>query len=147
MHFLETTMLMMNVIPILTRLNLLFQNKDMDMSLVGPSIAATFDALQKLLDNTGTFESKLMDAVGEQPSYKGVKIVNTVIQRMAVQNTRKQFIAEVLSNLEKRFPAECSDVVNMFSVLSLKGVRFAGPDDIAELGCDKITTLSSEYGQ
>ena len=110
-----------------------------------PAITATISDLQNLNENPGSFECKLFEELGRKAThYRNVKITDTEVLRASVKKTRKDFISNLISNLEKRFPQESTNLVNAFSVLALRGVNF--DNNLNEWGNEKLDTLITFYG-
>ncbi len=145
-QFLATTHLLMDVIPVLTHLNLIFQKKDLDLSVIYPAIeGAKSQILAMQNGKRGAFLSKLMESDNIK-MYKGIEIKDTLQDRKAFEKNEKMFLRSILEEFDHRFPEETTSLIKAFSVLSLRGVNFQQEDDLVSWGNDSIDVLCEQYG-
>ncbi len=146
-QFLIVTNMLMDVIPILTHLSMVFQKENLDLSVVGPAVNGVRDQLNKLLENKGTHEKGLLDELNQsEKSYMGLKITDSDQLRSSADKARKEFITNLLSQLEKRFPADAQTLVSSLAVLGVRGIRFKTQEERRLYGTEQIDHLVSHYG-
>lgn len=62
-EFVTVTYLLMDIIPILTKLSLTFQKEMVDISIVQPLVQSTISQLEHLIDNDGHYLDELYKCV------------------------------------------------------------------------------------
>lgn len=142
-EFLGVMSMLMDVIPVLTQLNLVFQKTDLDLAVVNPALEATKDQLRHLLTHDGTHALKFCGEAGETlKQYKGVAVTDSATQRRKVNTVKVDLITNMLEQLEKRFPKEATDIVSAFSALALPHI----PEELESYGNEKVEFLIETYG-
>ena len=140
---------LMDIIPIVTHMNIVFQKQNLDLAIVGPAVKGVIDQLQKLKDpdQIGKFEHDVLEILNnnDTKSYRGVPITNNDKLRQEAQSVKMKFIDKIIEELEKRFPSESQDIVSAFSVLSLRGLRFLSREEQRKFGDDKLDILLDCY--
>ncbi|KAJ8356676.1 hypothetical protein SKAU_G00194700 [Synaphobranchus kaupii] len=117
--FLGVMSMLMDVIPVLTQLNLVFQKTDLDLAVVNPALEATKDQLRHLLTHD-----------------------DSATQRRKVNTVKVDLVTNMLEQLEKRFPKEATDIVSAFSALALPHI----PEELESYGNEKVEFLVETYG-
>ncbi|KAJ8381380.1 hypothetical protein SKAU_G00021580 [Synaphobranchus kaupii] len=141
--FLGAMSMLMDVIPVLTQLNLVFQKTDLDLVVVNPALEATKDQLRHLLTHDGTHALKFCGEAGETlKQYKGVAVTDSATQRRKVNTVKVDLVTNMLEQLEKRFPKEATDIVSAFSALAFPHI----PEELESYGNEKVEFLIETYG-
>lgn len=133
--FIATTHMLMDTIPIVTKLSLSFQKENIDLAMLRPSVDSVVQQLQWLKSNNGSCLADLKLVAGEKlTEFKGVKVVDTPVYRQQFEQARQSFLNNLVTEIEKRFPAVATDVVSNMSVLSLRGVSLLSSEDRKQHG-------------
>lgn len=74
---------------------------------------------------------------------KTIKVTAREVQQFELMKLK--FLDNVLLSLEKRFPADSTNGVNAFGILSLRSVRFQN-ENLSTYGNEELETLLSHYG-
>ena len=142
----------MDVLSIISKLCLVFQTKDLDVSMVEVHVDHCYVELHKLkegklgrptyLDQLKTDITK--DSEGNM-MFKGnhpLKGNNNNIDSIKVT-----FIDKIVENLNTRFPKEESNIIYAFVVLGLQPVSLLSPKDLEECRKSKLEILINHFGK
>ncbi|KAJ8353428.1 hypothetical protein SKAU_G00209950 [Synaphobranchus kaupii] len=141
-EFMGVMAMLMDVIPVLTQLSLVFQKKD--LAVVNPALETAKDQLKHLITNNGAHSVKFRGEAGDSmKEYIGVSVTDSATQRRKVTTVKVDLINNMLEQLEKRFPKEATDIVSMFSVLALHHIP---EGELEGYGNDKVDFLIIRYG-
>ncbi|XP_013384257.1 protein FAM200A-like [Lingula anatina] len=148
-QFLLVTSCLMDIIPIITHLNMIFQKENLDLAVVSPAVRGVKNQLQELLQTPGAHEQATKEDLGEtsqsESYYKGVKIRDTTQLRNGADSAKTSFINNLLEELDKRFPDNDQSVVSALSVLGLRGIRFQNQDAQAAFGNKELDVVIKHY--
>ena len=145
-EFVTVTYLLMDIIPILTKLSLTFQKEMVDISIVQPLVQSTISQLEHLIDNDGHYLDELYKCVTDNKlNLKSHTICVTANKQAHVKNIRENFIKGVVSEIKRRFPADSTSVVSAMAILGFRGISFV--DNLSDHGQEEIDTLCNFYGQ
>ena len=78
--------------------------------------------------------------------YKGITISDTKTQRLAFENTKSNFLSNIVTQMNNRFPMEAQDLLVAFAVLGLRGITFVEETELQAWGNDKLDVLLAKYG-
>lgn len=153
LDFVYTTYMLMDVLPIITKLCLLFQKKDLDLPIIQVTVRHCLNDLQELKDNPESFRGQdtvtkqlTRDHISKNDQGKTVFKENHILQgRNNSETIRKSFITELIANLEKRFPD--SDLISAFGVLGMRPIGLLSQSDLEKWGNDKLEVLLNWFGQ
>lgn len=125
-----------------------FQKKDLALAIVYPALKGAQDKMKALLENSGpTPHIDEVKAVQDGAKiYKGIKLVNTPNLVQSYQNAYRDFLTNIIHQLERRFPQTAIDSLKALSVLGLHGIKYIKEEDIAEFGNVEIEFLVEKYG-
>ena len=149
--FVAFTWCLMDIIPITTHMNLVFQKEDLDISLVRTVIRSGIEQLEELKSDItkGHYHSELtelLQAEGKDKAYlKGQLIVNVSKQEKLVHSCMIEFISNLISNMKDRFPDEDVSVLSAFHVLAMRDISFIPRTDLPKYGEDKLQVLCNHY--
>ncbi|XP_070573799.1 uncharacterized protein C17orf113-like [Ptychodera flava] len=150
--FIAVTYIMMDIIPIVTRLNLIFQKDDIDIAAVKPCVSTTIEQLQQYKEGNikGFYATKLEEEIRmsgqNQPTLMGHSLKNREKQIALVNRVKDGFIDNLINNINVRFPADSTGVISAFDVLAMRDLSFIPPDRLSEHGNDKLEILIAHYG-
>ena len=117
---------LMDVIPWLTQLNQIFQKEDLDVSIIRTCISTTLKEIGKVKEGNGFYTKKLTETLKQDESgdwYLGEhKISVSEAAKAQAIKSRDAFIDNLTEQITARFPQESQDLVDAFSILSLRGV-------------------------
>lgn len=145
-EFVTVTYLLMDIIPILTKLSLTFQKEMLDISLVQPLVQSTISQLEYLIENDGHYLEELNKCTTDNKlNLKNHTISVTQNKQAHVKNIRTDFINGVVSEIKRRFPADSTSVVSAMAILGLRGISFV--NNLSDHGHEEIDILCNFYGQ
>lgn len=147
--FIAVTYLLMDIIPKVTQLSLFLQKETVDLAMISPTVDSVVQQLTWLKSNDGQYLSQFMSVASEGTlsEFKGIKITDTPIQRQQFLKVKNNFLSNLISEIERRFPAEATDIVSNMAILCLRGLSLLSNDDRREYGHHQMQTLVDYYGQ
>ena len=145
--FAAMTWMLMDIIPIVTQLNLLCQRENLDISVVKPAVATAISKLKYLETNNGHYKREFFSLVGDSNKLFDHKLQNRAKQENLSIFTMNTFIENLISNLEKRFPADSMSVISSFECLAMRDLSFIAQPDLAQYGSEKLSILIEHYGK
>jgi len=148
--FVASTYLMMDVLPIVSEMCLVFQKKDLDISQVKVQVEHTKRELEKL--KAGEAEHTYLYELKEKHlSVERNKVVfkqNHILQgKQNIESIKKQFIDQILQKLDERFPDDDSNVIYAFSILVMRPLSFLSKAEVETWGNEKLEVLIRQYGE
>ena len=116
-NFTAMTHMLCDVLPVMTKLNLVFQKEDVNLSSIRPMVQASVTALTQLIESPGT-EEKLFHEGTKDGLFKKVKLTQAD-QRFihAFNSVREKYIQHLSDALKDRFPENDLDILNCFDVV------------------------------
>jgi len=145
--FVATISLLMDVIPILTFLSLVFQREHVDLSSIQAAIKSTVSQVAALKTKDGKFLSEVLPPK-DSASHVMFKDVQIHIKKGEIQqftSMKLKFLDNILENLNKRFPDDSNQIMSCLSILSLRGIRFH--ENFSSFGAKEIDCLLNHYGK
>jgi len=79
--------------------------------------------------------------------FKGIKLRNSPPIISSFQKGYKDFLANILVQIQKRYPESAVETLQALSVLGLSGLNGMSEEDAGKLGNDEIAMLSQKCGQ
>ena len=153
-EFIATTYMMMDILPIVTKLALIFQKRDLDVALVPVSVKHCLDELDQHLKQTVQHETHLKKLPNELTAlggcryeFKGHNVTVTPNQRKHFLSIASEFVTQLMENIKQRFPQSQTDLLSAFGVLSMRPISFLNGNDLKEWGNDKIEALLGHFGK
>ena len=119
-EFIGITHFLMDIIPITTQLNLVFQKEDLDLAAVTPVVETTLQPV-KFSCERGKHRRELKEKIKQEGSDSTLEehlIKVNKNQKSAVQKAKDDFVVALGVNFQKRFPKESMSVITAFEVLS-----------------------------
>ena len=142
---------LMDVIPWLTQLNQIFQKEDLDVSIIRTCISTTLKEIGKVKEGNGFYTKKLTETLKQDESgdwYLGEhKISVSEAAKAQAIKSRDAFIDNLTEQITARFPQESQDLVDAFSILSLRGVSFMTSEELSNYGNVQLLKLLNHFGQ
>ena len=149
--FVGATYLLMDVLSIISKLCLVFQKKDLDVSMVEVHVDHCFAELQKLKEGKlgrSTYLDKLQSDITKDSQGKMMFKGNHPLKgNNNIDSIKVTFIDKIVENLNTRFPKEESNIVYAFGVLGLRPISLLSPSDLEEWGNSKLETLINHFGK
>lgn len=144
-EFIGITHFLIDIIPITTQLNLVFQKQDLDLAAVSPVVDATVQHI-KVACEQGKHQKDLKEKLkGSEFTLEEHMVKVSASQILTVQKVKADFVEALESNLQKRFPKESMNVVSAFEVLTLRSLSFVPREVIDDYGNDKLEILTEHY--
>lgn len=101
----------------MTKLNLVFQKDDVNVSTIRPMVQASVVVLTHLQDAPGP-EEELFQAECEDNVYRDVQVTHAGEWAMqAFKKARAHYNQQLIDALHDRFPEDSQDLLNCFDVL------------------------------
>ena len=100
------TYFLMDVIPVVTALNLKFQRQGLDISVISPSVRLTIYEINVPTENSSSLKQLDEDIVDGKDSLKDVELTVNENEKKKFQSASQQFVTKLKENLETRFPSE-----------------------------------------
>ena len=151
--FVHTTYMLMDVLPVVSKLCLLFQRKDLDLPIIQVAVNTCISDLESLksdpncLHGADTYTKQLKDQHLGRKDNKPVFKDNVMNGRLNIDNIRDKFLDELLKNLKKRFPEESTNLLTAFGALGMRPVTFLSHEDLLVWGNEKLEELINKYGK
>jgi len=147
--FVASTHMMMDVMPNIMELTLVFQKRDLDCSIIAPAVQACITELTKyrndeLSPRRKTFLQKFVEDTGSQGEteqsrelrFKTHKLVagGGRTPRESFQTIMHNFLHSVLDNLNTRFPQGSKNIISAFGILSMRPLSFVSTNEVSVYG-------------
>ena len=149
--FIGTTYLLMDVLPVISELCLIFQKSDLDVAMVQVSIEHCKSSLEKLKAGEVPHDTYMEQLQNEHLTVESDKVyfkgTHLVQGKRNIDSIKQKFIDAILRKLDERFPANESNVMFSFGVLGLRPISFLSQKDLIDWGNDQIEILISHFGQ
>ena len=145
--FIRATHYLMDIIPTITKLSLLFQKKELDIAIVPLQIENTINDLKVAKDSTGPHEEKLkadLKLVNGKLTFKDHVITKS--KKPDESTPKKAFVDNLVQNLQNRFPSDSKSLLNAFGALSMRPITFLSNTELMQWGNDHLNTLIQHYG-
>ena len=113
-NFVATLYLLSDVLPLLSKLSLVFQQKSIDLTVVKPLVTATITSLRELREQPGVFLKQLDTILAKLSMEFGLKTTQTE-KDVFQEQIRKKYLDTLIENLENRFSE--SELLNAFITL------------------------------
>ena len=115
--FIALTHTLADVLPVMTKLNLVFQKEDVNLATIRPMVQASVSALTHLRDAPGPEEQRYQTD-SQEGMYKGIQVTHAGDRSVqAFKNARTRYIQHLIDALHARFPDDSLDLLNCFNVL------------------------------
>ena len=139
--FLYITYMMMDIMPVVTKLSILFQKTDVDIGLVELSVSECIASLRALKEKDGAFLSKLLTTDLIDGKFRNKHRIAGVAD-VTLKSAKHKFVQAIIDNMEQRFPS--CELLSAFGVLGMR--PFSEVENVDEWGADKIEILIHHYG-
>ena len=140
----------MDILPIITELCLVFQKKDLDVSLVQVSVDQDLEryktgepaplhptCLDQLKKHLKTVNGRLM--------FKDNHIIAKGNRR--IETLKVSFADKLVENLNDRFPEKDSNIMYAFGCLAMRPLSFLSKEELSVCGDEKINILTEHFGK
>ena len=148
--FIASTYMLMDVLPIVSELCLVFQKSDLDVSMVKVSADHCKMALVNLKSGQ-THNTYMKQLQNDHYSLERGKVVykkNHIVQgKNNIDSIQQKFIDALLVKIDSRFPEDDSNVMYAFAALAMRPISFCSHKDLQSWGDDKIETLVKQFGE
>ena len=156
--FISITYLLMDIIPIVTKLSQFLQKQNLDVAQVQVKLADTVHDLELLKDATkamGQYQKELKKDLQAAPldseslpwktgwQFKGHEVTGCPADH--ITSIQTDFLDALISNIKKRFPD--SEFMSAFGILAMRPISVMPEEQLAEWGDQKLETLLDHYGK
>ncbi|XP_060076187.1 uncharacterized protein LOC132555845 [Ylistrum balloti] len=132
----------MDVIPIVSKLNLFFQKEFTDIAMVKVQIDHTLKDLGQLREYEGTFQQQLKkDIQGHTLHYKELTI--TRCPEKDIISVKQKFISNLIANKEKRFPD--TELISAFGILSMRPIGLISGEELESWGNEQLDVILDHF--
>ena len=145
--FVHVTYLLMDVLPVITKLSLFFQRKDLDLPLIPVQVDLCIKDLQKLKDDGAGMYVQELEKELSLESGKMVFKGHVLQGRDNFKSVKNAFLEELIKNIRSRFPEDESNIINAYSVLGMRPISFIQKEQLDDWGNDQLEILVSKYGK
>ncbi len=149
-NFVEATYLLKDILPVVTKLCLQFQKKNIDVSMIKVHLDMCRADLRKIKSGDPLATAFSGSELGKDVVYDDGEAIfkgNHVLHGASgIARIKEVFIDQLLEHLDARFPEDDSGVMQAFSVLGLRPITFLSTEDRNEWGNQQIESLISKYG-
>ena len=153
--FLTTLYMMMDILPSVAQMSMSLQKQDVDVATVTPVLQGLKDKI-KLAEKGDAFYQKEFqvklekikddDGKTKEVKFKGQKLVYEKTYGKDVKTIRKDFCANLIRNIDERFPKDDISVAMAFGVLSMRPLTFLSETDRDSYGNKEMEILLQHYG-
>ncbi|MEW8544162.1 MAG: hypothetical protein AB2693_11565 [Candidatus Thiodiazotropha sp.] len=145
--FVALTYSLLDILPVMDKLNIVFQREDLNLSTIRPMVKSTIASLDGLLQEMGEHESQFIDHEMTNNHFKGHALTYcSQAHRDAHKHVRNEFITHLQENLRGRFPDDELSLVEAVDKI-LNPCRYPDNDrDLNEYGVDALQLLADHYG-
>ncbi|CAM4347987.1 unnamed protein product [Leuciscus chuanchicus] len=115
--FIALTHALADLLPVMTKLNLVFQKDNVNLSSIRPIVQASVAAFTQLRDVPGP-EEETFQAGYKDGTYKDVKVTNSSERSIqAFKKARERYVQHLIDALQDRFPEDCMDLLHCLDTL------------------------------
>ncbi|KAM4551083.1 uncharacterized protein C17orf113-like [Odontesthes bonariensis] len=115
--FIALTHALADMLPVMTKLNLVFQKDDVNLSSIRPVVQASVAAFTQFRDAPGPEEENFL-AGYEDGKYMDIKVTNASERSIqAFRKVRERFVQHLIDAFQDRFPEDCLDLLHCFDTL------------------------------
>ncbi|XP_026099534.1 zinc finger protein 862-like [Carassius auratus] len=115
--FIALTHALADLLPVMTKLNLVFQKDNVNLSSIRPIVQASDAAFRHLRDVPGP-EEETFHAGYKDGTYKDVKLTNSSDHFIeAFKEARERYVQHLIDALLDRFPEDCMYVLHCLDAL------------------------------
>lgn len=126
-----------DVLNVITKLNLLFQSADIDISCIQPNIENTLSELKRLKKKPGgTFSKNLSEKA------RTLGIIAPIAENASFETDAKDFLDQLIENISKRM--QNADIIMHLSILDLRKVS-NNQTDLSSYGNAEIIELAEYF--
>ncbi|XP_033977285.1 zinc finger protein 862-like [Trematomus bernacchii] len=145
--FIAWTHALADVLPVMTKLNLVFQKEDVNLATIRPMVHASVAALTQLRDSPGPEEERFQ-ADCQNGMYRDVNVTHADDRsRQAFSNVRVRYITHLIDALHNRFPEESLSIITSFDVL-LNPSRYPNAQSALQIYAEPaLKTIIGHFGQ
>ena len=150
--FISTTYMLMDILPIITELCLVFQKSDLDVSLVQVSVEQCLKDLESYkTGDPAPLQATYLDQLKDHLKPVGGRLMfkdNHIVSRgnRNVETLKKQFVDSLTENLNLRFPQKDSNIIYNFSCLGMRPLSFLSKEELSVWGDEKLEILTNHFG-
>eukprot|EP00745_Piridium_sociabile_P000093 TRINITY_DN100539_c0_g2_i3.p1 TRINITY_DN100539_c0_g2~~TRINITY_DN100539_c0_g2_i3.p1 ORF type:complete len:411 (+),score=104.85 TRINITY_DN100539_c0_g2_i3:312-1544(+) len=139
--------MMCDVLPVMNRLNLTFQKDDINISSIQPMVKMTTQTLNDLADTPGEHEQRFEQECTEG---KFMDLPLLYADEQSVEEYRRMrtnYIQELASALERRFPKDDMDVLTCLDVVLNPSWYPTQECELKEFGAREIAVVTDFFGK
>jgi hypothetical protein len=137
----------MDIIPIITALNLVFQKDSLDVAVIKPIVSSTISKLEYLKCNEGHYKQEFKRLLNDGNKLFDHELSYKIQQEQMVEFAMENFIDKLIENMKKRFPDDSVSVISAFDVLAMRDLSFVPPSEVDIYGLEKLDVLLGHYSQ
>ena len=151
-EFIATLHMMIDVMPCVMEPCLIFQKRDLDLTVIDPALRACKSELEKHLSGEinnlkdTEYQKFIQILEAENGIFKGHKITYSDRAKQRFNSIKSQFIEKLIENLNKRFPESDENIVSCFTCLGFRPISFLSKDELESWGNSKLKVSVDHYG-
>lgn len=146
--FVAMSHFLMDIIPVVTALNMKFQREDLDISMIGPSVSLTVHEIDVMSENSPSLNqlNEQITVVDGKSTLKGIALTVNQKEKASFLTASTEFSSKLKENLNARFPTETLTLTTATDILAMRGLPFVPKQDLATYGNEKLGVLLEHYG-
>lgn len=115
--FIALTHTLADLLPVMTKLNLVFQKDGVNLSSIQPVVQASVAAFTQFRDAPGPEEETFLAGYKDN-KYMDIKVTNASDRSIqAFRKVRERYVQHLIDALQDRFPEDCLDLLHCFDTL------------------------------
>ncbi|XP_076463272.1 uncharacterized protein C17orf113-like [Babylonia areolata] len=139
--FVATMHMLLDILPVIDRLNKCFQEENVNLSVIKPRVASTRQRLADFLHTVGPTEQEF---TGVHNSYKGQDLLHCDAVRVRSYTTmREAFLQSLIQNLDNRFPTADLDILTALGAIF--DVRMYPARNLQQHATDALDTVIDRF--
>ena len=141
-NFVATVYLLSDILPQVSRLSLVFQTANVNLSLIKPQVSPTITTIRRFKSSPGPYYKKLDEAL----SSLEIDVTLEKKERFKTHISHK-YIDAITTNLEDCFPNTDTSIIGSFSVFDPQKTPHEKAEDFFTYGDDDIDILACHFNQ
>ena len=149
-QFISILHYLMDIIPALASLSLVFQKDDIDICAFSVSIKNVLQYIDKAKSGKGIYQNECRDKTqirNGKCTFREHEVTYNDGDHSEKTESRKRFCEELRDRIQARFPVEATNIINAFDIIGLRNIRSLAPDDLRTFGNEKLDVLLDQFGE
>lgn len=145
--FVKTTYVLMDIIPVVNKLCETFQKKNLDISYVPVAVQKCLLDLEKIKTSETDHELMLNEDVQTENGRLQFKEHTIAKTKRGSSVVKRDFISNLVSNINQRFPQDVSSLMTSFAILALRPIAQLDGIELDTWGTNELQVLLTHFGE